>query len=359
MIQLNALPKFYRAVNEHRDMEQEIHRLLRCNIEKKYIAPNGNKAGILRYAQKNFFSILFLSIYEALGLPRERRLFYGQINHCLRGLVTGTDNLLDNEYKEMLPLAFPKSAIRFKSVMHILLFDRFLTQIVERAAGECLINHADKDSLHKKLFEALVPIGAEESMEEGGITEILTPEEILSSVHIYKGGKLLCLAFVAPSLLEEGAKRELQLAEKGIYSIGIALQLIDDLTDFYEDIEAKNHNYLVSSIYHRGSENEKQLLVDILNDQEGVGPVESAFKYSTSLVMREAIGEAMRGFEMLNKAGYWMNRSNAYKLIRHLFLLRGVENLMPLFPLEREFKNDNAYILPGQEAVIAGSASHA
>lgn len=56
------------------------------------------------------FSILFLSVYKALGIPQERRMMYGVINHCLRGLVTGTGNLLDNEYKvSSLPMIRPLS----------------------------------------------------------------------------------------------------------------------------------------------------------------------------------------------------------------------------------------------------------
>lgn len=336
MIQLDALPKFYSAVMDHRDVEKEINRLLKCNLEKKYTFSKKDKTGVLKYAQKNFFSILFLSIYRALDISKQRRGFYGQINHCLRGLVTGTDNLLDNEYKEMLPLAFPESAIRFKSVMHILLFDRFLFQIVERGVGEGLISRDDVDKVHKGLFEALVPIGAEESQEEGGITEILTPREILSSVHMYKGGKLLCLSFVAPKILEPEKADALERAEKGIYSIGMALQIIDDLTDFYEDIRDKNHNYLVSSIYHQGTEAEKEVLAAILQDSTDRGSIETLFENSTRRVMKQAIGEALQGFDTLNKTGYWLSRRNAYKLIRYLFKLRGVENLLPFFPEENE-----------------------
>ena len=52
--------------------------------------------------RRHFFSSLFLVVYRSVGVAPERRLFYGGLNHAIRGIVTGTDNLLDDEYKEML-----------------------------------------------------------------------------------------------------------------------------------------------------------------------------------------------------------------------------------------------------------------
>lgn len=361
MIQLDALPKLYGAITDHRRMEHDIQRLLRCNLQSSYLRPPAGLSGVLQYAQKNFFSILFLSIYKALGIPAPRRQFYGLINHCLRGLVTGTDNLLDNEYKEMLPLAFPDSAVRFKSVMHILLFDRFLFQIVDRAVGEGLISESDVDRLHKALFAALVPIGAEEAREEGGVGSILTPDDILASVHMYKGGKLLCLAFVAPRLLEKelSSSLALALAEQGIYSIGMALQIIDDLTDFYEDLRDRNHNYLVSAIHHAGSDQEQALLTELRLFPEAGGrqPIELLFEPSVRRVMKTAIGEALHGFDILQRAGYWLSRRNGYQLIRYLFRLRGVENLLPFFPAAAEATP--APIPTAPPATLAGLAESA
>jgi hypothetical protein len=39
---------------------------------------------------------------------------------------------------------------------------------------------------------------------------------------------------------------------------GIALQIIDDITDLYEDIENSNHNYLLSIIHHEGNKVEQR-----------------------------------------------------------------------------------------------------
>ncbi len=321
--------KLYPSLREHRQVEAEIQRLLAATLDDRYIGPAPARMNPLRYVQKNFFSILFLAIYRAIGIPDRRRLFYGCVNHCLRGIVTGADNLLDNEYKEMLPLAFPATATRFKSVMHILLFDRFLNKLALHRSEFGIAG--DADQLQDALFRAIVPIGAEEATEEGGIDTILPPETILSSVHMYKGGRLLCLAFVAPRLLEGELAEPLAVAEQGVYSIGMALQVIDDLTDFYEDIRAANHNYLVSTIAHRGPTEERDFLERVLAAKNGP-PVEEACPVSVGMVMAEAVGEALDGFARLEEAGFWLDRAQAVGLIRQLFVLRGVRRLLPFFP---------------------------
>lgn len=335
MIPVGIYRKLYSSLKEQRQVETDLLHHLDAVLGEKYISSKTKKKlGPLKYAQKNFFSILFLAIYKALGILPEKRKHYGMINHCLRGIITGADNLLDDEYKEMLPLNFPEPAIRFKSVMHILLFDRFIVRVTNTMAKQNLLpGNVDVADLQQKLFDAIVPIGAEEAQEEGGVHQILSPAEILSTVHIYKGGKLLCLAFVAPLLVEESLQEKLTLAQSGIYNIGIALQLIDDLTDFYEDIAHSNHNYLVSCIHHLGSDNEKRCLGQALHSVKPSGKaIEEQYPKSVELVMAESIGQAMYGFELLENAGFWVNRNQAYELIKSLFVLRGVRHLLPFFP---------------------------
>ena len=333
MISLSALRRFYPSIREHRVVEAGISRLLNETLDPKYIAPGGRELGALRYTQRNFFSILFLSLYRALDIPFERRIFYGMINHSIRGIVTGTDNLLDDEYKEMLPLDFPEGAIRFKSVMHILLFDRFLFTILDSAEADGLIGRDEKHAVQKSIFRAMVPIGEEEASEERGIDALLPPSEILSSVHMYKGGNLLRLAFVAPLILEKDLKKRLDLVDGGIYSIGLSLQVIDDLTDFYEDIRRHKHNYLVSSIFYEGTTEEKKRLEAAMTPGETGSPaVEHIYPDSVSRVMERAIGEAMKGFSLLEEGGFWFDRKQTMNVVRYLFHVRGVRNLLDLLP---------------------------
>jgi len=325
--------KLMPSISEHRKVECETLALLEALLQEKYIARSPRRLNPFGYAQKNIFSILFLALYRAVGIDEPRRRLYGLINHAVRGLVTGTDNLLDDEYKEMLPLRFPAGATRFKSVMHILLFDRILFRSLDRALEQGLISGTERERVSRAVFQAMVPIGEEEATEEGGVSEIFTPERILSSVHMYKGGNLLRLAFVAPLLLEPEMKSLLEPADRGIYQIGVALQIIDDLTDFYEDIRDRRHNYLVSSIHHEGTKAERELLASLLTRRGDTGEqVHLVYRESVYRVMDRAIGRALSGFALLEQAGFRIRQKDAMRLMCHLFKLRGVGHLLELLP---------------------------
>ena len=333
MISLSVIRRFYPSINEHRIVEEEVHRLLSETIDEQYIRPRGEGLSTVKYIRKNFFSTLFLNIYRALNISYSRRIMYGVINHSIRGIVTGTDNILDDEYKELLPLKFSEGATRFKSVMHILLFDRFLFRVLDEAVKDELITSAGKYEVQQRIFDAMVPIGAEEASEEKGISGILPPSEILSSVHMHKGGNLLRLAFVAPRILEKERAAELEQVDRGIYSIGMALQVIDDLTDFYSDIVRHRHNYLVSSIYFEGTPAEKKKLSRLFDGSiASPAPIEKEYAGSVSRVIERAIGEALAGFDYLYEAGYGINRIQAMGIMRYLFRIRGVKNLLALLP---------------------------
>lgn len=327
-----VLRHLYPSVREHRRVEAEVLRELREVLPAPYVAPAPRPPGFLRYVEKNAFSILFLAIYRALGIPPERRHLYGLINRAVRGLVTATDNLLDDEYKEMLPLAFPAKATRFKSVMHILIFDRILAAVLERAVDDGVLAPEDRGALAARLFHALVPIGSEEASEEGGVERLLTPEEILQDVHARKGCDLLCLAFVAPRLLERERAGPLTRADRGVCSIGLALQMVDDLVDVGVDLRDRRHNYLVSTVWHEGTEAERTELRRCL-DGSGDCPLRGEdFPHGARLVMERAIGTAVEGFRALEQAGFWLGPDSALPLLRRLFYLRGAGALWELGP---------------------------
>ena len=79
---------------------------------------------------KNFFSALFLYSYKRAGIPRPRRILYGAVNQCLRGMVTGCDNILDDEYKRTLATSLPKQGVRFRSIIDIMVSDCVLFEIL-------------------------------------------------------------------------------------------------------------------------------------------------------------------------------------------------------------------------------------
>ena len=91
-------------------------------------------AGFLQL-ENNFFSAIFLYSFHRAGIPRDRRVLYAAFNHCLRGMVTGCDNILDDEYKKTLETDLPAKATRFRSIIDIMASDRVLFSIAMAACA--------------------------------------------------------------------------------------------------------------------------------------------------------------------------------------------------------------------------------
>jgi hypothetical protein len=198
--------------------------------------------------EKNFFSALFLYSYHRANISKQRRIFYSAINQCIRGLVTGCDNILDDEYKKTLETDLPEQGVRFRSVLDILVSDRVLFEI--------LINgYQDNEYNIQKVFkagiaslQALIPSGAQEASEEGGIHRILQPDQVLQWVHHYKTGLLFQCPWAVPCIMESFEKETVSLLLDALYQIGMGCQIMDDMVDLSMDMRKKHHNYVVSLI---------------------------------------------------------------------------------------------------------------
>ena len=95
---------------------------------------------------------------------------------------------------------------------------------------------------------------------------------------------------VITRLVEKGLFAPLETADGGIYRIGMALQVIDDLTDFYDDLRDHRHNYLLSAIFHEGTASERQHLAPLLAERPSAGtPVAELFPDAVATVMHRAI----------------------------------------------------------------------
>jgi len=200
--------------------------------------------------QKNFFSLLFLYSYHRAGIPRSRRIVYAATLQCLRGMVTGCDNLLDDEYKQTLDTDIPATGYRFRSVMDIMVSDRVLFQVLMDAAIRQEIASDRILAATIASMQTMTRSGVEEAAEESGITVILQPEEILKSIHHFKTGILFQCPWDIPLTIETMDQKMLAPLLKGLYRIGIGCQIMDDLVDMPGDIQANRHNYLVSLIHH-------------------------------------------------------------------------------------------------------------
>jgi hypothetical protein len=209
---------------------------------------------------KNFFSALFLYSYQRAGIPQSRRLVYAAILQCLRGMVTGCDNLLDDEYKPTLETDLPAGGHRFRSVVDIMVSDRVLFQILLHAArrGEIALEQVPLAATAS--MKTMTRSGIEEAGEEGGVTEILGPDAILGTVHHYKTGILFQCPWDIPRAVESIDEAHLAPLLEGLYHIGMGCQIMDDMVDLAIDVRTRKHNYLVSLIHHGESADESAQL---------------------------------------------------------------------------------------------------
>ena len=190
--------------------------------------------------QANFFSALFLYSYWRGGLDKSRRSLYVALNQCLRGMVTGCDNLLDDEYKPTLATDLPIGGVRFRSVMDIMVSDRVMYELLNDAG----YSPAQLLAAGKASLAALVPSGAEEAREEGGELAELSAEQVLSEVHHYKTGLLFQSPWQLPLALESLDAGRVATQSRALYAIGMGCQVLDDMVDLAAD---EGHpNYLAA-----------------------------------------------------------------------------------------------------------------
>jgi hypothetical protein len=220
------------------------------------------------FFKKNFFSFLFLYSFYRAGIPKTRRSLYATTLQCLRGMVTGCDNLLDDEYKMTLDSDIPGTAHRFRSVMDIMVSDRVLFRILTEA---CQNREIDLDQVMAATMASMKTMtrsGMQEATEEGGIQSILQPDEILRTVHHFKTGLLFTCPWDIPMVIENMDESEIEPLLNGLYRIGMGCQIMDDMVDFLSDLSQKRHNYMVSLIFFSPHAEERQHLQEILGAGE-------------------------------------------------------------------------------------------
>jgi hypothetical protein len=206
---------------------------------------------------RNFFSLLFLYSYHRAALSPHRRILYVIINQCLRGIVTGCDNILDDEYKKTLSTDLPETAIRMRSIIDIMVSDRVLYEILMDA---CRKNELTLDQVATAgacSLRALTQSGAQEAGEEGGIQFRLLPEEILSRIHHYKTALLFQCVWAVPESIESLSPSILNPLKQALYEIGMGCQILDDMVDLASDVLNRRHNYVASLIYHSAAKTDR------------------------------------------------------------------------------------------------------
>jgi hypothetical protein len=218
-------------------------------LEGSGISLSGISAEFLSLAL-NFFSALFLYSYFRAEIPRCRRVLYVAVNQCLRGLVTGCDNILDNEYKKTLDTDLPEQSHKFRSITDIMVSDRIFFSLL---ADYCVQNGLPMDVAKKASaasLSALSRSGVQEASEESGVSIRLTPEKVITDVHHYKTGMLFQCTWAIPSILEPQANPKADSIKQGLHDIGIGCQILDDMVDLVKDMTDHRHNYIASLVHH-------------------------------------------------------------------------------------------------------------
>ena len=316
-----------KATMEHRQVEEAYKRTALRVLRR----PDGLEfphlcLSPLQYFQRNFFSILFLSIYEAIGVCKERRLGYGTITHAIRGIVTAVDNVLDGQDQGPVRLRLQGGNV-LPNVLLALLHDG----IAHQAIAELARNEAARRRTWEAVINALHDIAHEESGEEALVKVVLSPEEVLSTIHQFRGGRLLELAFVAPQVNEPQFAEPIERARHGVNRIGLGLQALDDVTDFAEDIERRNHNLLRSWIVHRAPDGPATDEALARMRPPDLAAPERCFPQATARVLHLAFGLITEGFDSLHRLGHAVDREAVPELAKIMFRLRGLSHLWDFY----------------------------
>jgi len=200
--------------------------------------------------EANFFTTIFLYSFYKAGIPSHRRVLYTAVNQCLRGMVTGCDNILDNEYKKTLDTDLPEQGTRFRSVLDIMVSDRILSELLLNGLHNNEITHEQALAASRASLTALTRSGVQEASEEGGVDDRISPQAVLSTVHHYKTGMLFQCPWAVPRAIETLEPEVIDRLSDALYRIGMGCQIMDDMVDLPRDLREKRHNYVASLIYH-------------------------------------------------------------------------------------------------------------
>jgi len=188
--------------------------------------------------------------YFRAGIPKPRRILYAAINQCLRGMVTGCDNILDDEYKKTLDTDLPEQGIRFRSILDIIVSDRVLFSILYKSCRSNGLTPEQVLAASSESLRALAGSGAQEAAEERGVADRLLPEKVLEYVHHYKTAMLFQCPWAVPKIIEKHETEDMPMLKDALYQIGMGCQLLDDMVDLSMDLRMNRHNYIASLIVY-------------------------------------------------------------------------------------------------------------
>lgn len=255
--------------------------------------------------EHNMFSSVFLAVLQPLGIPPERRMLYGKLNHLFRAWVTSADNLLDDEDKVTFPVKMPGHALVMRQVVVIMLADRIMNRVLAEAQVEGLLTSGEARKLSDESLRVLLPSAAEEASEEGGLREWPLPEFVLERLHPLKTGILFHIPFLGPEKIERNIDPEtLSSLKSALLDFGIGCQMLDDIRDMSRDFVQRRANYVVSRLVHGAN---GQAALQRLTKETSEGDLnkrlDQVFADETMPVCRAAVQRLEGSFERLDRLG--------------------------------------------------------
>lgn len=309
------IDKFQHALDIQKKARDAVSNLVYAHYDKPF---HGSiKKDTIAIFEEDFFLILFIELCRNGG--SENVDWYAKFNYCIRGRITAADNLFDDEDKKTLPFN-NKIKGKLRTILELITYEHLFHYLGKEIP--------DYDAIKRAFDNKMVEIGMLEGSEEGGVNEIIVPEEMVKMVHRVRGGALFELGMIAPSILEPEKNEYWENIKKAIHDLGTAFQIVDDVTDFEFDLKRKSNNLLLSEIYHNGTSEEKEILMRYLNSgSNNKKLVEANFVESANRVVQHAYRIAREGFVRLKKIGFWYDPAHTEQFVNAILGDSGTSRL--------------------------------
>jgi len=271
--------------------------------------------------KKNFFSIFMLSLIEFLEAEKKDIVKYGKCLFYLRGIITCTDNIIDDESKGVIFL----NGIEEKTTENTL-----LTLLLQKNLEKIIFELDKKEiGISNKVLESIYLIAKSEGLRDRFIYDTYPSYNFIShDIHSGIGGELLKIGILVPLYMEKNDK--FKEISKALYNLGMSLQGLDDLCDMEEDFLAKKINLATSFFMDRLEiDEEKAIILNILDTA------------ATEEYLQKIMNYSMESFNILESIGYPINKKIGMKLLFHLFKIRGLEDLWSIYKEEEENEKNN------------------
>ena len=270
------------------------------DIEMKKLSMKDN-------VKKNFFTLFMVSLIEFLNIKNENKIKYGQCIFYLRGIITCTDNIIDNEKKGAIFLNGISEHTTENTLLMLLLYKNL----------EDILHDLDKGKIDvsSKILEGIHIIAKSEGLRDCSLYDSYPSYKyIFNEVHSGIGGQLLKIGLIAPKYLETDEKIDVCLGS--LYKLGLSLQGLDDLCDMKEDYENRKINLGIAFFMEKYKINEKEASdIDIFEN-----------KFTVEYLV-EILEYALESFKDLEAIGYPINRKLGISILKSLFEIRGLKKL--------------------------------